>query len=409
MTWPWYEPTALLFLLAPAAGHLYHFILAINVTSGLGYAEHVLDRVRACLLALFLGSTGLLLWSHLRNPWWSWSGAVWLYAALCVTSGCLVFPLCSLTIRFRKRPAGITASSRLLDLTAAGPPHDLIGTGSDSWLLRLPGNESFQLWLRDWNISIADLPDPLDGLKIVQLTDLHLSPVFNRRYFERVIAACKSWDADLILVTGDVVEHEDAIPWIEPLLGNLTARLGKYAILGNHDQEHRPRDIITELQNAGFETLEGRWTSIEIEGSTVAIGGTSAPWGPEPDPRTIPPADFRLLLSHSPDLFYKAQRWGVDFMLSGHNHGGQIRLPLVGPVFMPSRYSRRFDRGFFRRQNLLLYVSEGVSGLHPIRYGCPPEVACFTLQTADHRPLSNSSRSRSTHKPHHPNLEADCV
>ncbi len=62
----------------------------------------------------------------------------------------------------------------------------------------------------------------------------------------------------------------------------------------------------------------------------------------------MPPADLRLLLSHSPDLFYRAQDWDVDLMLAGHNHGGQIRLPLVGPVFMPSRYSRRFDRGFFR-------------------------------------------------------------
>ena len=96
----------------------------------------------------------------------------------------------------------------------------------------------------------------------------------------------------------------------------------------------------------------------------------------------MPAADFRLLLSHSPDLFYKAQRWGVDLMLSGHNHGGQIRLPLVGPVFMPSRYSRRFDRGFFRRMGTLMYVNEGVGGKHPVRYGCPPEVSRLVLRAA---------------------------
>ena len=73
----------------------------------------------------------------------------------------------------------------------------------------------------------------------------------------------------------------------------------------------------------------------------------------------MPPADFRILLSHSPDQFYRARNWGVDLMLSGHNHGGQIRLPALGPVFMPSIYSRRFDRGFFRSGSTLLYVSEG--------------------------------------------------
>ena len=60
-------------------------------------------------------------------------------------------------------------------------------------------------------------------------------------------------------------------------------------------------------------------------------------------------------------------------MLAGHNHGGQIRLPLIGGFFMPSVYSRRFDRGFFRRGPTLMYASEGIAGMHPIRYGCPPE------------------------------------
>ena len=99
----------------------------------------------------------------------------------------------------------------------------------------------------------------------------------------------------------------------------------------------------------------------------------------------MPPADFRILLSHSPDLFYKAQHWGVDLMLSGHNHGGQIRFPLFGPVFMPSRYSRRFDRGFFRQNGTLLHVSEGVGGKHPVRYGCPPEVSRLVLHAATGR------------------------
>ena len=68
--------------------------------------------------------------------------------------------------------------------------------------------------------------------------------------------------------------------------------------------------------------LEGRWTTLDLEGTTLAIGGTSAPWGPAFAASDVPAADFRILLSHSPDLFYKAQRWGIDLMLSGHNHGG---------------------------------------------------------------------------------------
>ena len=140
------------------------------------------------------------------------------------------------------------------------------------------------------------------------------------------------------------MEDDETISWVEPLLSPLEARLGKFAILGNHDNEHQPQAIAGELARAGFEMLEGRWTTLDLEQTTLAIGGTSAPWGPAFGASEVPLADFRILLSHSPDLFYKAQRRGIDLMLSGHNHGGQIRFPLVGAVFVPSRYSRRFDR-----------------------------------------------------------------
>jgi predicted MPP superfamily phosphohydrolase len=88
------------------------------------------------------------------------------------------------------------------------------------------------------------------------------------------------------------------------------------------------------------------------------------------------------LLSHAPDQFYWAERAGFDLMLSGHNHAGQIRLPVIGPVFMPSRYSRHFDRGFFRKRGLTLHVSQGVAGKHPIRLGgCVPEVGRLVLRS----------------------------
>ena len=207
-------------------------------------------------------------------------------------------------------------------------------------------------------------------------------PASNAGFSKAVIDACLDWRADLVVMTGDLVEDDETIGWVEPLLSPLEARLGKFAILGNHDNEHQPRTIAGELERAGFEMLEGRWTTLDLEGTTLAIGGTSAPWGPAFAASDVPAADFRILLSHSPDLFYKAQRWGIDLMLSGHNHGGQIRFPLIGPVFMPSRYSRRFDRGFFRQNGTLLYVNEGVGGKHPVRYGCPPEVSRLVLHAA---------------------------
>ena len=378
--WPW--PVVLALVVPAALGHLYHFVLMINAGSSFGLREPVMDKIRELLFAALVISSLLLLWMHLRTPWWTWGWPLWSYAVLCVVTGTLIWPLNSQLVIRRRRPSGIDGSSATVNLAQGDDLAGLIGTGRGSWLLRLPRNESFQMQLREWDLAIPNLPVALDGLQIVQISDLHIAPCFQRRFFEAVVDACQGWKADLVVMTGDLVEDDETISWVEPLLSPLDARLGKFAILGNHDNEHQPQAIAGELVRAGFAMLEGHWTTLDLDGTTLAIGGTSAPWGPAFAASDVPPADFRILLSHSPDLFYKAQRWGIDLMLSGHNHGGQIRLPLVGPVFMPSRYSRRFDRGFFRQNGTLLYVNEGVGGKHPVRYGCPPEVSRLVLHVA---------------------------
>jgi predicted MPP superfamily phosphohydrolase len=380
MSLDWHWPVVLALLIPPAVGHLYHFVLLVNWESGLGYREPAMDKIRDFGLGLFLLSSGLLFFLHLHSPWWTWSNPLWGYAVLCTISGAFVFPFNSWRVMHRRRPGGIAGSRKTVDLARQAGTTSLIGRGRGRRLLMLPGNQSFQLQIHEWEVSFADLPPQLEGLRIVQLSDLHLGPCYERRFFEAIVDACQGWSADLIVMTGDLVEDDATISWVEPLLRPLKARLAKFAILGNHDNEHHPKKIAHELDRAGFELLEGRWTTLDLDGTTLAVGGTSQPWGPAINPREMPAASFHLLLSHSPDLFYKATRWGVDLMLSGHNHGGQIRLPLVGPIFMPSRYSRRFDRGFFRRNGTLLYVNEGVGGKHPVRYGCPPEVSQIVLR-----------------------------
>src|SRR5262249_13972568 len=206
------------------------------------------------------------------------------YAILCVISGVIVLPLCTLYLTFRQGPEGITASARTIDLALAHGADALIGSGRHSWLLRLPGHDSFRLRLRAWEVRVPNLPCSLDGLQIVQLSDFHFASCFKRLFFESVIDACRAWSPDLLLVTGDLVEEDAVIDWIDPVIGRLEARLGKFAVLGNHDQEHQPTSVVRELTRAGFAVLEGRWVTFAAGGSsTVVIGGTSAPWGPAID------------------------------------------------------------------------------------------------------------------------------
>jgi predicted MPP superfamily phosphohydrolase len=102
--------------------------------------------------------------------------------------------------------------------------------------------------------------------------------------------------------------------------------------------------------------------------------------GSHPTLDSVPADAFRILVSHTPDNIGWARRHRIDLMLSGHTHGGQVRLPILGPVYSPSNHGCRFSAGVFWMDPTLMYVSRGVSGKEPIRYNCPPEVTRLILK-----------------------------
>lgn len=372
-----------LYLVPLALGHVALFVLLFNMAHGLGHRAGPLGRVKAGVLVLFLAVSGVVAWESWNGAIESWSWPSLAYGAVCLATGLLFFPAATAYLHHRPRPRGVRGRSETLDLAGAHGFQALTGTGPYAWLLRIPGNESFRLCKAEWDVTIPRLPAGLDGLSILHLSDLHLAPSFDRRFFEAVIDEAAAMPSDLVVFTGDLVDDDEAAGWVVPLLSRLHGRLGNYAILGNHDVEHDPDLLRSRLVEAGFTDLEGRWATVDAGGMRIALGGTSHPWGPDLPWEDAPAADLRMLLSHAPDLFYRAERAGFDLMLSGHNHGGQVRLPFVGPVFMPSRYSRRFDRGFFRKGSLTLHVSQGVAGKHPVRFGCLPEIGRLVLRSAD--------------------------
>lgn len=372
-----------------ALGHAGLFVVAVNITHGLGVRERLMDGMKVLLLGWFVGGAALIAWAFLLGPWHSWTWIPYAYAIVCFAVALVGIPLSTLIRVCRRPPQGILSSQGVvIDLTETSGADRFIGNGRNAWMLRLPGNESFLLQKEECELTVPGLPPVLDKISLVQVSDLHFAPCFQREFFELVLDQASEWEADLAFFTGDLVDHDSAIDWVEPVMSRLRGRLGTFAILGNHDLHHHPRRLSRELERAGFKDLEGRWDRLEVDGAVVVLGGTSAPWGPPIDGRAMPEGDFRILLSHSPDRFPWAARHGVDLVLSGHNHGGQIRLPIIGPVLMPSVYSRRFDRGFFQLGKTLLHVSQGVAGKHPIRYGCVPQVTRLVLRAEPRRESS---------------------
>lgn len=361
-------------------GHGCLLILVLNTVHGLRFNSRWLNVIS--LVAFVLGGlagVAFLAWL-LPHPLGDWP--IWAIALLTpgLVTSIVGLPVVTIARQVRRLPFTEARTTTYHPAPSPAQEPDWIGHGWRSWLLRLPHNESLALHVEDWDLALPHHPPALDGLKLAIVADLHFTRAYGRAAFERRIEALAVGEPDLILFLGDLADDPACLDWVGPVLGRLRGRLGQFAVLGNHDYLTDPQPVADGLAGAGYEVLGGRWTTVEHRGQTLAIGGTTAPWGPLPDPQRRPEAAATLLLSHSPDQVYLAARWGVDLMFSGHNHGGQVRLPVVGPILMPSRYSRRFEWGFYREGPTLLYVSRGLGAEIPLRYGCPPELTRIRIR-----------------------------
>jgi predicted MPP superfamily phosphohydrolase len=309
------------------------------------------------------------------------------YVVVCWVAGLVGLPAITLARLLRREPV-IERRSEVLDVARelGYPP---LGNGKQRFLARLPFNEVFQLELAERTLRLPRLPPAFDGLTVLHVSDLHLSGTPDRSFYRLLVDRCNAWQPDLVAVTGDIADSYFHQRWIVPVLGRLRWEVAAFAILGNHDYWYDAPFIRRRLRRLGMHVLSNTWVQVEVRGQALVVIGHEGPWGkPPPDLAGCPAGPFRLCLSHTPDNIAWARRSGVDLMLSGHVHGGQIRLPVIGSVLVPSRYGRRYDCGTFNEPPTVLHVSRGLSGEHPLRYLCRPEVTRLVLRG----PQTNETR-----------------
>lgn len=312
------------------------------------------------------------------------------YVIACLAFGGVVFPLITLRRALRVAPACVVREhTRTLDLWPE-LGEALIGDGKNQSAARVPGNGVFRCDLTDLTLALPNLPPAWDGLTVLLVSDLHFHGTPSRAYFERVLGELAAGPRpDLVCLAGDFVDTDEHREWIRPLLGPLEATEAKLAILGNHDRHHDPERVRAELAASGYTVLGNGWRELTVRGVRCVVIGHEGPWyRPAPDLGGAPPAAgaFRLCLSHTPDNFYWGVAHRVGLMLCGHVHGGGIRVPLIGSIFVPSVYGRRFDCGVFERGGTAMVVSRGVSGKEPLRIRCNPQVVRVTLVPATAAP-----------------------
>jgi predicted MPP superfamily phosphohydrolase len=313
------------------------------------------------------------------------------YACIAWAAALAVVPLWLLPKLLERTPATLASNhTHVIDVVERlgfAPLH-----GSKSRLLaQFPGNEILRIAVQQKTLRLPRLPQQLDGLTIAHLSDLHMTGRIGRGFYEVVVEETNELAADLVVITGDILEKECCLEWIDPTLGRLSAKRGKYFVLGNH--EKRLADaapLRAALVAAGFTDLGGRCEARMIDGANVLLAGTELPWfGAAPqvecgvrsaECETDARTDFRVLLSHTPDQLPWAKEHAFDLMLAGHNHGGQIRLPFLGALITPSHFGWRYAGGLYHEAPTLLHVSRGLAGIHPIRLNCPPEIALLVLR-----------------------------
>ncbi|CAN5263524.1 hypothetical protein BH11PLA2_BH11PLA2_32300 [soil metagenome] len=307
------------------------------------------------------------------------------YRSLSLFIGGVVFPVITLLRIVRTNPACVASeTSRVLDLRAE-LGSALYGDGKWHRLAALPFNDIFRVEFTEYTLKLPQLPAVWDGLTILHLSDFHFHGTPSKLYFERILQEIHAGPVpNIVALTGDYVDSDAHVPWIRELLGTLKWNEVGLAVLGNHDVPHHPDLIADELRTAGFNVISNRWQELTIRGERCVVVGNEMPWlRPLPDLTAAPQDCFRLCLSHSPDQF---EQWAVDnhvdLMLCGHVHGGQIRLPVIGSIFVPSVHSRKYDQGVFQRAETTMVVTRGLSGKEPLRFRCPAQVIRITLRNS---------------------------
>lgn len=252
-------------------------------------------------------------------------------------------------------------------------------------LVRRAVDETRDIEIVRQRIPVPRLPSGFEGFTLVQLSDIHHSAFVDAAYIARAVALANSLSPDVVVLTGDYVSHSRSyISGVAEVLGELRARYGVYAVLGNHDFWTGPEALAHAFGRRGIELLRNAHTYLRKGGEAVGLVGVDDLTVGEADlPTALRGLDSRwpaLLLSHHPNIIWQAARAGIALVLAGHTHGGQINIPSW------RRRARRFWpflRGHGRCGGTHIYVNRGLGTvLIPLRYQCRPEITLLELRSA---------------------------
>jgi len=236
-------------------------------------------------------------------------------------------------------------------------------------------------------------PERLDGFTVALLSDFHYDPYFSAHPLHAAIPMVNDLRPDLIVLTGDYVsapligDKKKGARAAEPcasLLRQMNAPHGLWAVIGNHDDSTDPQHVTRVLEAENIRVLANQSEAIEQDGARIWLAGVNDVLGKTADLtktlRSVPSGEAVILLAHEPDFADQAARFPIDLQLSGHSHGGQIRIPMLPPLYLPP-LARKYVWGEYQVGPLILYTNAGLGTVDiPVRLNCPPEITLLTIR-----------------------------
>lgn len=352
-------------------------------------AAHWPQWIRRAIVWVGIGSAALITFAFLLrfarvtkyfSPWWyGWGRGLMMAWALFTMLLVIAFVVSHLLPHSRPEWSPARRNFlRAIKLALFAAPAAAVGYGTFI--------ERRDLRLREENIAIPNLHPDLDGLRIVQLSDIHLSPFLSIADLDRAIAMANETKAHLALVTGDLIST--ANDPVDECLAHLTrvrADAGVFGCLGNHEIYADIEDYVQQQgARLGLNFLRLQAAPLRFGNAALNLAGVDYQRSHRPyllgAEQLIVPGVANILMSHNPDVFPVAARQGWDFTISGHTHGGQVRVELIDANLNIARFFTPYVDGLYRKDGKSIFVSRGIGTIGaPIRLECPPEVSLLRL------------------------------
>ena len=277
---------------------------------------------------------------------------------------------------------------RFLQVTAGGiSGFGLAAIGGTTYITRV---EPYRIGVSRVDVPLANLTPAFEGYTIAHISDLHMGEWITQQHLSTMVSMVNALQPDLVALTGDIASHQytGLQTEITALLDAFRPRDGVAVTLGNHDHWMHAPTVRQAVLDSQASLLWNTHMEVARGSERLYIAGVDDVWEREADLvealAEVPPIPVpTILLAHEPDYAdYVADSHRVGLQLSGHSHGGQIRLPGIGAPVLPY-LGQKYDQGLYRRGGMHLYVTRGIGMTSPyVRFNCPPEITLLTLRLA---------------------------